>query len=210
VLRDDRHPTTVAHVLVDRRTGARRFIVRDRRALEGAAPDFDLAGVRGAAVLLIDGHFPQQALRAARRAREVGVPVVADFADTRPAFMRLLPFVDHPVVPQGFVHAWGKGGPVASLGALAAICPGTPVVTLGARGAVAWIDGRAVRIPARRVHVRDTTGAGDVFHGAFAAGLARGMAPLAALHLATRAGAHACTALGGTGALLGQEALRPR
>lgn len=207
VVRDPHFSTSVAHVLVNRKSGARRFIVRDRRALERAAPDFDLAPIRRGSVLLIDGHFRVQALGAARRAQELGVPVVADFADTRPAYLRLLRHVDHPVVPWAFTRAWGKGGPVASLRALAEICPGTPVVTLGRKGSVAWIDGAAVRIPARRVRVKDTTGAGDVFHGGFAAGLALGLTPRAALDLATRAAGQACTALGGTGSLVGVEAL---
>jgi len=42
------------------------------------------------------------------------------------------------------------------------------VVTLGARGALARLGGRRVRFPAYALAAVDTTGAGDVFHGAFA------------------------------------------
>ena len=76
------------------------------------------------------------------------------------------------------------------------------MVTLGKQGALALIDGRFHHVPARRARVRDTTGAGDAFHGAFAAGLARGMPVLRALALASRAGAHACRALGANTSLL--------
>ncbi|MGH0036753.1 MAG: carbohydrate kinase family protein [Myxococcota bacterium] len=202
VVRDGRHPTSVASVLVDRRTRDRRFVVADRRAVERDAPELDLAPIRRGRVLLLDGHFGRSALAAARRARAEGVPVVGDFCDARPIHRRLLPFVDHPIVPEEFVAAWGAGGPRETLRDLAERFGGSPVVTLGARGALAWLDGRAHRIPARRVRVRDTTGAGDVFHGAFAAGLAHGWDPLSSLHLAARAAARACTGLGGTARLL--------
>ena len=73
---------------------------------------------------------------------------------------------------------------------------------LGEEGALALINGRFRRIRPHRVQVRDSTGAGDAFHGAFAAGLARGVPVLKALDLASRAGAYACRALGATRSLL--------
>jgi sugar/nucleoside kinase (ribokinase family) len=130
------------------------------------------------------------------------VPVVADFADARPAFLELLPLVDHPVVPEEFVAHYGRGDARATLRDLAERCSGTPVVTQGARGALALHEGRFRRIPSPRVEVVDTTGAGDAFHGAFAAGLAGGREVLDALGLAARAAAESCRGLGGSSRLL--------
>jgi sugar/nucleoside kinase (ribokinase family) len=63
------------------------------------------------------------------------------------------------------------------------------------------------------VGVRDTTGAGDAFHGAFAAGIAQGLDLRSAIERAARAGALCCTAFGATGRLLtaaeGARAVRP-
>ncbi len=202
VVRSAEQPTTTAVVLVDQKTRDRRFLVPDRRKLEAAAPDFDLRGLDRHGVLMIDGHFSRQALRAARRARECGALVVADFHVPRPANLRLLPFVDVPILPREFFDAWHGGTPRQGLRALRERFGGEPVVTLGAKGALALVDGRFHEIPARRVRVRDTTGAGDVFHGAYAAGLCLGRDHLGALRLASRAAATACTALGGTGKLL--------
>jgi sulfofructose kinase len=202
LLRDPRHDTSAVTVLVERRKGERRFVLPQRRALERSAPDFDLAAIDRRSLLLVDGHFPRNALRGVRRAREVGAPVIADLCEPRPAFLRLLPYVDYPIVPLEFVQAWGRGGARESLHALRDEFGGTPVVTLGRRGALALVGGRVHRIPARRVRVRDTTGAGDVFHGAFAAGLYQGRGVLESLALASRAAAWACTALGGTARLL--------
>ena len=205
VVRSKEHPTTIAVVLVDRRSGERRFIVPDRRRLEASAPDFDLSAIGRRSLLLIDGHFPAQALRAAARARQVGAPVIGDFHTPGSVSRRLLPYVDHPIVPEEFCRSLGRGGPRGALRFLHRQYGGDPVVTLGSRGALALLDGQFVDIPARRVRVRDTTGAGDAFHGAFAAGLARGDCVREALQLASRAAAVCCTGNGATGRLLGAD-----
>ena len=83
---------------------------------------------------------------------------------------------------------------------------GNPVVTQGARGGI-YLDGNRVRRwSAPRVAVRDTTGCGDVFHGAFAAGLQRGLDVAGSVALAARAASLCCTALGGTAQLLRESA----
>lgn len=202
VVRSSALPTTTALILVHEKSGERRFVLPDRRGIERRAPTFDLAPVRRGAVLLVDGHFARQARQALRRGREVGAVTVADFALAKPAFDPMLPFVDHPIVPRQYVDSAGRGSPRDVLRWLARRCGGTPVVTLGNRGAIALVDGRFRHVPSRRVRVRDTTGAGDAFHGAFAAGLAHGMPVMAALELASRAGAQACRALGATSSLL--------
>ena len=199
LLRPKGHHTTAAVVLVARRSGERRFVVPDRRALERSVPDFDLTPIAKAAVLLVDGHFPAQALRAVRRALECGVPVVGDFNRPGPQVRRLLPFVTHPVVPLEFVRVYTGGDVRATLRQLREEYAAQPVVTEGARGG-RFLDGRRVRrFRSPRVRVVDTTGAGDAFHGALAAALARGRGLEDAVELAARAGARACTALGGLG-----------
>ena len=207
VVRSANHPTGTCSVIVDRTTGERRFIVADRRSLERKAPALDLSPITSRSLLLVDGHFSRQALHAVRRARERRARVIADFSQPRREWLALLPYVDFPIVPQEFARTWQGGRSERTLRALHAVGGGTPVVTLGERGAVALIDGRIRRFPARRVRVRDTTGAGDVYHGAFAAGLARGLELPAALRLAARAAGLCCTALGGTGRLLREAEL---
>jgi sulfofructose kinase len=194
----EQFPTTIAVVMIRARDGERRFVTAHRARFERRVPDFDLAPIRAGRVLLIDGHFPTQALRAARRARALGVPVVADFSDPRPDYLRLLPWVDYAVVPEAFVRRWAPGDPARALRRLQREFGGSPVVTLGARGGIYWHEGRVKRYRSPRVAVRDTTGAGDVFHGAFAAGLAHGLELPEIVARAALAGALACTALGAT------------
>jgi sulfofructose kinase len=197
-----RLPTTTCVVLVRRRGGERRFLVPDRRALEARAPTFDLSLLDARSVLLVDGHFPAQARRALRRARRVGALVVADLHRPTPENLTLLDDVDHAVVAAEFCADWGVPDPRQALRRLAERTRGAPVVTLGHAGGLYLEGGRVRRYRTPRVRVVDTTGAGDAFHGALAAGLAWGLALRDALALGAHAAALNCTALGGHGRLL--------
>ncbi|MGQ0604600.1 MAG: ribokinase [Anaerolineales bacterium] len=72
----------------------------------------------------------------------------------------------------------------------------TIVLTRGEHGALIVTGNGAQTIPAMRVNVVDTTGAGDAFSGTLAASLAEGAPLETAVRRAVGAGALACTALG--------------
>ena len=79
---------------------------------------------------------------------------------------------------------------------LQAMGPRNVVITLGASGALARFGTDRVRLGVPAVTVVDTTGAGDALCGAFAAALARGDSPAAALRIGVAAGSLACTVMG--------------
>ncbi|MGA5823005.1 PfkB family carbohydrate kinase [Kitasatospora sp. NPDC094028] len=116
--------------------------------------------------------------------------------DTGPAGRRPLLVVNAVEAQQ----LTGAGDVTGAARALADRTEGA-VVTLGGDGALVAAGGRLTRLPAPAVRVVDTTGAGDVFCGALAAGLARGAALPEAAATAVAAGAFAVTALGARGAL---------
>jgi hypothetical protein len=169
--------------------------VPDRRLLEARAPALDRRS--RPADPARRQPLPAQALRAPCCARALGATVIGDFHRETPAVRRLLPYVDHPIVPLEFVASRGSD-PRRTLRELAEAGGGVPVVTLGRHGGLYLERGRVRRFRAFRARVVDTTGAGDVLHGAFAAGLAHGLPLAACLELGARAAARACTALGGT------------
>jgi sulfofructose kinase len=74
-------------------------------------------------------------------------------------------------------------------------------MTLGAHGALARIDGRFVYSPAFVVNCVDTTGAGDVFHGAFCYAVLQGLPMCDILDLSNAMAALNCTALGARGGI---------
>jgi ribokinase len=81
------------------------------------------------------------------------------------------------------------------------LCSRSAVITVREAGAV-FADGESVQhVPAPKVEVVDTTGAGDAFVGALATRLARGASLREAAAYAVRAGAAAVTREGAQGAL---------
>jgi sulfofructose kinase len=164
--------------------------------------------IRSARVILVDHHGVEGTIRAARIARESGASVVADFERVPEGnFAELLALVDHLVISRRFAkELTGKIDP-----AMAALALWTPnrravVITCGDQGS--WFLGadfaKPIHCPARKVEVLDTTGCGDVFHGAYAAALAQGKtlkecveyaSAAAALKAAQRGGQAGCPTL---------------
>jgi ribokinase len=82
------------------------------------------------------------------------------------------------------------------------------VVTLGDKGAVATLaEGGEIAVPALAIVPVDTTGAGDTFVGAFAAGLDLGFAVEAALRFAGAAASLSCLGRGAQPSMPSREAI---
>jgi sulfofructose kinase len=194
--------TQVAIILVDRETGERIvFWYRDPR-LSLRPQDLDLDRIRRARALLVDAGDPSTAATAARIAREAGRAVVLDADTLAPGLPELLGQVDFPIVSRSFAEAFGDGRTARDgLDAIALRGTRLAVVTLGPSGAVARQGERVIESPAFRVEVVDTTGAGDVFHAAFARALLDGGDAETVLRTAGAAAALACRALGAQGGI---------
>ena len=142
------------------------------------------------------------ALRAALVAREANVAVIADFEYvSSPLFPDLLALVDHLILPAGFAaQLSGRSDPREAALALWSERRELVAITCGADGAW-WVDrdapGQPRHQPAYAVRVVDTTGCGDVFHGAYAAALARGLPAEARMRYAAAAAALKATQPGG-------------
>jgi sugar/nucleoside kinase (ribokinase family) len=176
------------------------FRLTGRTGADDSAPD---AGViRAAKVLLVDHYGVPGNLRAIDIGRAAGVQVVADFErDDHPRFGELLAAVNHLVVSETFATKI-TGAASASDAAPRLWTPArrAVVITAGERGC--WFigtetGGRVVHRPAFRVDVIDTTGCGDVFHGAYAAALARDMSLPERVDFACAAAAIKATVAGG-------------
>ena len=152
-------------------------------------------------VLLIDRFGLPGMKRAARIARASGVAVVADFENHRtPGLAGLLALADHLIVSEDFARAvTGARTPGAAAQKLWRQDRAAVVVTCGAKGCWFYEGGpaKARHLPAFRVRVVDTTGCGDVFHGAYAAALARGLPFVERLRVATATAALKATQTGG-------------
>ena len=148
------------------------------------------------AVVLFDGHQPALALAVAAWARRRGIVTILDADTVNEGNLELVRRCDIVAASEHFAQAFtGAATPAASMAALAGEAPAV-VVTLGERGLIWQRDGETGALPAFAVAVVDTTGAGDTFLGALAAGVARGMAWPELLRFASAAGALCCTKQG--------------
>ena len=138
-----------------------------RRSLPDAVPRLELDGCRA---LHLDGHQPDAALAYAERCRKAGILTSLDGGGMRTNTHELLAFIDVAMVAERFCEQMDKT-PAAMLDYLKSRGCKIGGVTLGERG-VLWYDesGEVRTLPALPVpqeRVRDTSGAGDVFHGAY-------------------------------------------
>ncbi|NLG25727.1 MAG: hypothetical protein GX558_10255 [Clostridiales bacterium] len=190
--------TSVAYILVNRGRDTRTIIHR-----RGNAPpplcEGQMAALRKCRLLHVEGLHGEAALRAATTVRSAGGLVSLDAGSPHPGIERLME-ICHLLVASGEFakkHT-GRADPADALSALRErYRPDVLVVTLGAAGGLWAQAGRSGGYPAFRVPVVDTTGAGDVFHGAFARFMLDGLAADKAARLASAVAALKCTRPGG-------------
>jgi sulfofructose kinase len=186
-----------AFILVDASTGERTIIWKRDKALEIEPGEVPLAAIVSGRFLLLDGHDSEAAAVAARHAREAGVPVVVDAETVKPGTAALVKHTEYVVCAREFPERFtGERKLEVALEAIRAQGPRCVVATLGAEGAICLDDGGLSRSKGFRVKCIDSTGAGDVFHGAFIYGLAEGWERRAILDFANAAAALNCTAIG--------------
>lgn len=176
-------------VIILRRNHADRCILFSLAGVQSPT-DTDLPEslIAASRVLLVDYTVAPAAIRAARLARQYGRPVVGDLERAGfPEQDDWLDGIDHLILSREWAQRHsGETEPAACAQALLRRGHAAVVVTDGAAGCVYALPGQApVAVPALRVPVVDTTGCGDVFHGAYAASLAWGQAVHDAVRLAT-------------------------
>lgn len=142
--------------------------------------------LKEARAVLVDSRWPKGALRLVRAAREVGIPVVIDLDVNTPEMWEVASLATHVIADQELSEELG-GADV-----LLKKLDGLNVwgaVTRGERGTI-YHGGHTSSF---EVSVRDSTGAGDVFHGAFTLGITENMTEERALVFASAAAALRCT-----------------
>ncbi len=195
----------IAFIIIDARSGE-RTIVWDRDERLSYRPDeapVELAA-RGR-VLHIDAHDPPACAVMARAARSAGTIVTADIDNIYEGLPELLPLIDVLIASVEFPHRLtGISDERAALVEIKARYGCAVVgVTLGARGALVYCERKFIESPAFAVpgDCRDTTGAGDAFHGGFIYGMLRGDDLATCITLGNAVAALKCRSLGGRTAL---------
>lgn len=190
-----------AFCAVDESSGKRSIFYIHGTKGKFAPGELDRTALLDCRCLLIDGHHNVAAAEAVQWAHEAGVPVVLDLERPQDRDETLVAHASHPVVPARFARQFtGIEDLECAARAMLECGPGPQVVviTLGAEGALAVTADATIEQPPIAVEpIVDTTGAGDVFHGAFAYGIALGWELRRNLRFASAVAAMKCRQLGG-------------
>ena len=161
-------PPALSAVTVQSSTGQRTVVSRNAADVYVSVPPVFGRVLSGADVVLVDGHHPALALAAARSGR----PLVVDAGSWRPVLAQVLPHASVVACSARFRVPGAN-----SQGAMAASIRASGVrriaITHGPDPVKWWSDKDNGRISVPRTAAVDTTGAGDVFHGALAVAVGR-------------------------------------
>jgi sulfofructose kinase len=196
-------PTPVSAIWV--KPDGKRTVVNYRgstRSLAVSQMDFARCHPK---VVLFDGHEPDVSSELMKIMAGRNIPTVLDAGSVHRGTLKLLELVDYVVASQKFAQDYtGKDDPQQAAVNLIQDCPAV-VITLGEQGLV-WENRQGGgSLPAFSVEAVDTTGAGDAFHGAFAAGLACAKRWRELLLYAAAVGALSCTKYGARPAIPSAE-----
>lgn len=154
--------------------------------------------IRGAKLLMVDGNELDAAVEAAAIARQNGTIVLYDAGGLYKGIERLLELTDILIPSQEFALTITNETDVYRAAAVLAqrYAPRVVVITRGKMGGLLYENGIYKEYPIYPADVVDSNGAGDVFHGAFAAALVKGMSYEQACHFSSAVSALKCTGIG--------------
>ncbi len=195
-----RMATPVSLIAVNNRNASRTILWNGQGA---GSRRVDLAGLlrRGlldTRALHYDGHLMNVSVRLAREARRRGILTSYDCGSIRPGWAKLAALSDVFIASHKFTRQLGMPLP-AAVGWLRRRFGFRVAVTAGEKGFYYFDEGRGGVEFVRQKHYAavDTTGCGDVFHGAFLAGYLKGRDFGAALRFAQKVAGEKTRALGG-------------
>jgi sugar/nucleoside kinase (ribokinase family) len=191
-----------ALILVDGRTGERTIIWKRDARLAITPEQVPVGAVKQGRFLLLDGHDAPAAAEAAAEAATAGVRVVVDAETVKPGTKDMITHSDYVVCAREFPEAFtGRSDLKEALAEIRGAGPGCVVSTLGPDGALCLSDQGLFESKGFNVKCIDSTGAGDVFHGAFIFGLSQGWEMQQILDFSNAAAALNCTAIGARGGI---------
>ena len=163
--------------------------------------------------LLIDARAPEVQLKAAAMVRSTGGLVMLDCGHPREGVDDLLGNTDIAIFSHTYPRSLG-GEDYETESFLREIKERLPQtgprvvgVTLGHRGCVVLADEKLTRVPPHAVETLDTTGAGDVFHGAYLHAFLKTGSPVEAARFANVAAARKCEGMSGRAPLPPEQEL---
>jgi sugar/nucleoside kinase (ribokinase family) len=195
---EDGAESQIAFIVIDEASGERTVIWHRDERLMISKSEVDSAAVTSGRVLLLDGHNVAASIAAARYARAAGIPTILDIDNIYAGSEELLPLIDFLVSSTSFPLKMTQESDLQTALKKLSEMTGSLFVaaTLGQDGVLAYFQERFIHSPAFTVDCKDTTGAGDAFHGGFIYGLLAGLSVEETLRFANAVAGLKCRAIG--------------
>ncbi len=172
--------------------------------------DAQKQAVKDAEILMVDGNEMEAALAAAKIARESGTRVLYDCGGLYDGVERLLALTDIMIPSEEFsLGITGcKSAEEAAKKLYETYNPEVVVITRGKKGGLLYNGNDIIDYPIYPAEVVDSNGSGDVFHGAFAAGVVKGFDYIKCCHFGSAVSGLKCTGVGARESVPDYEATR--
>lgn len=154
--------------------------------------------IKNADLLMVDGNEMDAAVKAAQIARENDTKVLYDCGGLYDGVEKLLALTDIMIPSEEFSlgHTGCATAEEAAKKLFETYHPEIVVITQGKRGGIIYDGQKVVNYPIYPAKVVDSNGSGDVFHGAFAAGVIKGFDYLKCCHFSSAVSGLKCTGIG--------------
>jgi sulfofructose kinase len=197
VARVDGGTASVSLILLDA-TGEKTIATRRGVNLGDVLPNDPAKLLAYTDAVLVDNRFPKFVTAVCRAAQARKIPIVIDLDQATRVDDPLLALGTHVVASaEALFGMTGLQDYKGALERLAEHLSGFVAITDGPKG-VYWLEGGELRhLPAFKVRVIDSLGAGDAFHGGFTLSLAEGRTLPDMLRFASATAALKCTKFGG-------------
>ncbi len=160
--------------------------------------DAQKQAIKNAEILMVDGNELEAAVEAAKIAKENDTKVLYDCGGLYEGVERLLALTDIMIPSEEFSlgHTGCKTAEEAAKKLFETYNPEVVVITQGKNGGLLYNGNDIIHYPIYPAVVVDSNGSGDVFHGAFAAGVAKGYDYLKCCHFSSAVSGLKCTGVG--------------
>jgi ribokinase len=198
IVYDNFNQTPQAFIWVDSKTGLRTVVLNRTKIDDLTENELNQDILKSCRYLLIDGRESKASIAAAKIAKNSGAEIIIDAGSLRENIHELLPLVDYMVVSKTFAEKFTlEKDPAKAVKKISELGFKAVVITLGNDGAICAADNELFYQDAFKTDIVDTTGAGDIFHGAFIYGLGKNWNLPKIVEFSAAAAAIKCQRIGG-------------
>lgn len=208
VIRRENATSHLAFIIVEKSTGERTIFYKpcsgDDIKIQELKKDF----FENISFLHLDGFQEEISIFAAKYANKNRIPVMLDAGSYKPYIEKIIQYTDFLVTSYAFAEKYGFDMTIKSFIKIVNYFKRPHItVTMGDKGSFSYHKGEYFYTPAYKIKACDTTGAGDVFHGAMIYGIINKFDIIKCIRLATVISALKCKGFGGRSIPSMKEAL---